>query len=87
MAEVLLTRDQIIVWASKEFKLSAGARMAVMIGIQAIPDAVFAELAQTIADIGDELLPTDASRLESKFKDRASRRDLIRAVMEYVRRD
>lgn len=87
MAEILLTRDQILKWAAREFELSAAARMAAMIGVQAIPDSVFAELAQTINDISESLQPGDAARLESKFADRASRRDLIHAVMEYVRRD
>jgi hypothetical protein len=87
VAEILLTRDQITAWATKSFALSKGARMALMIGIQAIPDDVFRELAETIADIGDEMQPEDAGRLERKFKDRASRRDLIRAVMDFVRND
>ncbi len=85
MAEILLTRDQITEWAAKSFALSKGAKMALMIGIQAVPDPVFKELAETINDIGEELQPEDAGRLEQQFKDRDGRRNLIRAVMDYVR--
>lgn len=80
-----LTRDQLGEQLAQVMQLGMLETAAVRIMVQGLPQGMFEQFREVLEDLAGVAQPGDDECLKNIFKDRESRREAIRVLMNYAR--